>query len=109
MSDERTGRELTPRDAGSEIAPREAAPLSVERFDAGEAMVVTRVSTQRFPVDVEHGRDGPVADGMRCYLPARAMRAGDDPAQPIDVHLEESPIAGLALEVAAHGGGAADQ
>ncbi|MET1231266.1 MAG: c-type cytochrome [Candidatus Limnocylindrales bacterium] len=36
MSDERTGRELTPRDPGSEVAPREAAPLSVERFDAGE-------------------------------------------------------------------------
>jgi mono/diheme cytochrome c family protein/uncharacterized cupredoxin-like copper-binding protein len=36
MSDEPTGRELTPREPGSEVAPREGQPLGVERFDAGE-------------------------------------------------------------------------
>jgi mono/diheme cytochrome c family protein len=36
MSDAPTGRELTPHEPGSELAPREAAPLAVERFDAGE-------------------------------------------------------------------------
>ena len=36
MSEGPTGRELTPREPGSEIAPREAAPLGVERFAAGE-------------------------------------------------------------------------
>ena len=36
MSDDRTGRELTPREAGSEVTPREGDPLGVERFDAGE-------------------------------------------------------------------------
>jgi mono/diheme cytochrome c family protein/uncharacterized cupredoxin-like copper-binding protein len=36
MSDEPTGRELTPRQPGSEVAPREGQPLGVERFDAGE-------------------------------------------------------------------------
>ncbi|HEY8167199.1 MAG: c-type cytochrome [Candidatus Limnocylindrales bacterium] len=36
MSDQPTGRELTPREPGSEVAPRETAPLGVERFDAGE-------------------------------------------------------------------------
>ncbi len=36
MSDDLTGRELTPREPGSEVAPREDSPLGVERFDAGE-------------------------------------------------------------------------
>jgi mono/diheme cytochrome c family protein/uncharacterized cupredoxin-like copper-binding protein len=47
MSDERTGRELTPRDPGSEVAPREAAPLSVERFDAGERMHRVELTEER--------------------------------------------------------------
>ena len=36
MSGEPTGRELAPREPGGELAPREAEPLGVERFDAGE-------------------------------------------------------------------------
>jgi hypothetical protein len=36
MSEDRTGRELTPREAGSEVTPREPASMGVERFDAGE-------------------------------------------------------------------------
>jgi mono/diheme cytochrome c family protein/plastocyanin len=36
MSDEPTGRELAPREPGGEVTPREAEPLGVERFDAGE-------------------------------------------------------------------------
>ena len=36
MTDDRTGREVAPRQEGSEVAPREAQPLGVERFDAGE-------------------------------------------------------------------------
>lgn len=36
MSAGPTGSELTPREPGSEVAPREAQPLGVERFDAGE-------------------------------------------------------------------------
>jgi mono/diheme cytochrome c family protein/uncharacterized cupredoxin-like copper-binding protein len=36
MSEDRTGRELTPREPGSEVVPREAEALGVERFDAGE-------------------------------------------------------------------------
>src|SRR5262249_3458375 len=53
--------------------------------------------------------DGTVADRVSCDLPACTMRARDDPAWPLDVHLEEAAIAGLALEVSAHGRGAADQ
>jgi mono/diheme cytochrome c family protein/uncharacterized cupredoxin-like copper-binding protein len=36
MSDLPTGRELAPREPGHGVAPREAQPLGVERFDAGE-------------------------------------------------------------------------
>src|SRR5262249_30656778 len=72
-------------------------------------MVGPWMGRQRVLVDVEHGRDGTVAARGRRDLPARTMRARDDPPQPLDVHLEEATIAGLTLEVTAHGRGAADQ
>src|SRR5262249_26890373 len=73
------------------------------------AVIGARMRRERVRVDVEHGGDGAVADGVGPHLPARAMGPRDDPAEALDVRLEETPVAGLALEVAAHGRGAADQ
>lgn len=47
MSDDRTGRELTPREPGSEITPREPAPVGVERFDAGERVHRVELTEER--------------------------------------------------------------
>jgi mono/diheme cytochrome c family protein/uncharacterized cupredoxin-like copper-binding protein len=47
MSDERTGRELTPREPGGEVIPREPAPTGVERFDAGERVHRVELTEER--------------------------------------------------------------
>ena len=105
---------LMKRPCGTGMTPSAASRRHVLRaadsavLDA-VAVIGTRMGREGVPVDVEHGGDGAVADGVGGHLPARPVGAGDGPAQALDVHLEEAAIAGLALEVAAHRGGAADQ
>jgi len=47
MSEDRTGRELEPRDAAGEVTPRESTPLGVERFDAGERVHRVELTEER--------------------------------------------------------------